>query len=73
VWQRPSFWVKDLWKEDGSFLKLEDFKLKYKFYVPFLELFSCINCVKQYMKNKGITIVDNKYTKNPLAFDTILK
>jgi hypothetical protein len=49
--EKKIFWVKDLLKEDGRFLKLEDFKLKYKFDVPFLELFSCINCVKQYMKN----------------------
>ena len=53
------YFVKDLIKEDGMFLTLQEFSNKTNIYPSFLFYFGCINSIKQYMNKRNIKFEDN--------------
>ena len=56
------FFVKDLIKDSGNFLSLNEFTDKINTQTPFLSFYGCIDSIKQYLKKHNITI-ENKDTE----------
>ena len=65
--------VKDLVKEDGNFLSLEDFNQLYNLNVQFLEYYGCLSSIRQYLKKQGITIESKESQSQAKVHQTFIQ
>ena len=63
--------VKDLIKEDGSFLTLAEFQDEYANASNFLDFYSCIRVIKSFMKENGIELSGNIRSDNTKTLSLI--
>ena len=52
--------IKDLIKEDGSFLTIQEFNTKYNINVRALEYLGCVSSIKAYLKKRKIQLSSNR-------------
>ena len=57
--------VKSLFKEDGSFLSLNEFEEEYNFFPRPLDFFGCVSTIKRFARTQGIEIKHNKAFADP--------
>ena len=65
--------VKDMYKEDGNFLTLGEFNMKYNINAKLLDYWGCINCIKSYIRNNKIDFTNRNPNKMPKALGIVLK
>ena len=53
------YFIRDLVKEDGTFMTLQEFKDKTNTQAPFLSYFGCINTIRKYLQKKDIKLDSN--------------
>ena len=71
IWKSTNiFFVKDLLKEDGTFLNVQEFNQKYDIRVQYLEYLGCINVIKAYLREHICTtyILGMNIVKNILKY-----
>ena len=73
-WKRKNvYYVKDLLKEGGTFLRIEEFNRKYNINAKLLDFWGCINVIKRYIRANNIECLDKKSNENMKAFEIICK
>jgi hypothetical protein len=66
--------VRDLVKEDGTFISLEDFQNKFHIKVPILTYYGYISTIKKYLRTAEINLENNSNNmQNNKAFSILLK
>lgn len=66
-------YVKDLVRNDGSWLSLQEFSETYSITVNFLEFYGCINSIKSYCRKHDIKIPSNKCKEKSKALNLIFR
>jgi len=74
TWTENSVYlVKDLVKEDGSFMSLAEFTKCYDFKVQMLEYFGCISAIKDFLLKLKVKLIKNDGLKTAVAYQELLK
>ena len=55
------FFDKDLLKEDGKFLNVQELNEKYESRVQFFEYLGCINVIRAYLREHNLYIKDGHF------------
>ena len=78
IWKSTNiFFVKDLLKEDGTFLNVQEFNQKYDIRVQYLEYLGCINVISAYLREHNLYTEDEHFkewtSKNIFLVKDLLK
>ena len=69
--EKNVYYVKDMYREDGTILNFEEFCTKYNFSARLLDYWGCINCIKAYIRNNKIDFTSRKPNEIPKALDIV--
>ena len=73
IWKSTNiFFVKDLLKEDGTFLNVQEFNQKYDIRVQYLEYLGCINVISAYLREHNLYTEDEHFKEYSKVYDIIL-
>lgn len=70
--ERNIFFVKDLLKDNGTFLNIEEFSSKYEIRVPMLDYFGCISAIKKFMRINNIQVENINSPEYNKTYYTVL-